>query len=342
MTTAMHKLFGLMLIAGVLAAADASAQTKMDKTSQTLQTALLTWTKTTYLAVRQAEPRTAITALPCTISQGGSYYVAGDLVAGDGEGITITADDVTLDLNGFTLTGDGECLYNSAEDKLIQKNGIRVAGSGELPLRNVVIRNGAVRNFNVGLHMDDAVNCRVEGLTILDCGAQLHAVEQCSFDGLRSNGQRVDVNLRGDNNVFSKCAIMGDGSTAAGSTALFVDGDGNRVEDSRIGCVSENGILLDGQYNVVTGCDLQRAVDAGVYMIGMYNTVDGNRIAGCGVGIFRASAAGGNVIVRNTIMGSRNGNITMSGEMGSSDTIGTQYGGSSTLVDGAPFANIIK
>ena len=60
----------------------------------------------TMKTLTQIEPRTAISSIPTTITQSGSYYLTGNLsgVAGQ-NGITIVASDVTLDLNGFTLTG---------------------------------------------------------------------------------------------------------------------------------------------------------------------------------------------------------------------------------------------
>src|SRR5437588_12623981 len=54
----------------------------------------------------QIEPRTPISSLPYTVTNGGSYYLTANLTGvALQSGITIQADDVTLDLNGFTLIG---------------------------------------------------------------------------------------------------------------------------------------------------------------------------------------------------------------------------------------------
>src|SRR6478735_9662548 len=46
--------------------------------------------------------RTPISALPFTISTSGSYYLTGNLTAtADGDAITVSGDNVTIDLNGF-------------------------------------------------------------------------------------------------------------------------------------------------------------------------------------------------------------------------------------------------
>jgi hypothetical protein len=51
---------------------------------------------------------TQITSLPYTISTSGSYILTGNLTgAGGSNGITITADNVTIDLRGFALIGPG-------------------------------------------------------------------------------------------------------------------------------------------------------------------------------------------------------------------------------------------
>src|SRR4030095_6606576 len=53
----------------------------------------------------QLEPRTPISTLPFTISSPGSYYVTSNLTGVAGQhGITINADNVTLDLGGFERT----------------------------------------------------------------------------------------------------------------------------------------------------------------------------------------------------------------------------------------------
>jgi hypothetical protein len=53
----------------------------------------------------QVEPRTAITNIPYTISQPGSYYLATNLVSAS-SGVTIATNGVTLDLMGFALAGN--------------------------------------------------------------------------------------------------------------------------------------------------------------------------------------------------------------------------------------------
>lgn len=90
-----------------------------------------------------ADGRIAIRSLPYVVASCGSYYVAGCLqgVAG-GHGIRIQSDDVTIDLNGFTLTG-GEG----------SGDGIRAEGT----LRNLRVFNGAVVGWDgAGVELSSA------------------------------------------------------------------------------------------------------------------------------------------------------------------------------------------
>jgi hypothetical protein len=60
----------------------------------------------TMKTLQQVEPRTPISSLPCAISNSGSYYLTTNLFGSDGQdGIIVSANNVTLDLNGFVLDG---------------------------------------------------------------------------------------------------------------------------------------------------------------------------------------------------------------------------------------------
>jgi len=73
----------------------------------------------------------AVTELPTVITKSGSYYLA-DYLTSKTQGVIIAADNVTLDLMGFSLTGSSENHFD----------GIRIEGA-----RNVTIRNGSVSSF---------------------------------------------------------------------------------------------------------------------------------------------------------------------------------------------------
>jgi len=84
-------------------------------------------------AAANSEMRTPISSIPFTISESGSYYLTQNLkmLSTYSDGIAVLADDVTIDMMGFTLEG----ATNS-------KNGINLDTQN-----NVVIYNGTIINF---------------------------------------------------------------------------------------------------------------------------------------------------------------------------------------------------
>src|ERR1017187_8409666 len=84
----------------------------------------------TMKSLDQIEARTPISSVPYTISAPGSYYLTGNLAVSSGTAITITASQVTLDLNGFTLssteatpTGTGILLEVGGNSDITIRNG---------------------------------------------------------------------------------------------------------------------------------------------------------------------------------------------------------------------------
>ncbi|MHC4285828.1 MAG: hypothetical protein ACYSWZ_23060 [Planctomycetota bacterium] len=107
----------------------------------------------TMKTLEEVEPRTPIDSLPFTIDLSGSYYVTGDLLGSPfDDGITINADNVTLDLRGFTLTGVLEVQPN---------DGIVVNGVHE----NIAIHNGVLRNWVTAIDASAATNSQVRRAT---------------------------------------------------------------------------------------------------------------------------------------------------------------------------------
>ena len=94
---------------------------------------------------------TKIFSLPATISSPGLYFLSGNLTqqSDASPAITVTVNDVTLDLMGFTLKGLGAASSSA---------GISISGRS-----NVEIRNGTVRDFGGGgIHStQSSSNCRI-------------------------------------------------------------------------------------------------------------------------------------------------------------------------------------
>jgi hypothetical protein len=90
---------------------------------------------------------------PVTISQSGSYRLSGNLTVPDSNttAIQITADFVTLDLNGFSIVGPVVCTTGTATTCPARGTGIGVqADGGQAPFpRGIRIRNGVVRGMGL-------------------------------------------------------------------------------------------------------------------------------------------------------------------------------------------------
>jgi hypothetical protein len=86
----------------------------------------------TMKSLDQIEARTPISAAPFTIINPGSYYLTKNLSVTTGGAITISADNVTLDLNGFTILSTSATASGTA----VLINGNRT---------NISISNGHIR-----------------------------------------------------------------------------------------------------------------------------------------------------------------------------------------------------
>jgi hypothetical protein len=106
---------------------------------------------------------------PVTINQPGHYKLMGNLVVPAGStGIVITARDVTLDLNGFSIRGPVSCTGaigtgQMCSPQVALSNGVHIHAAAT----NAQVRNGTVGGFgNHGLHTEAAG--RFTDLTLTD------------------------------------------------------------------------------------------------------------------------------------------------------------------------------
>ena len=142
----------------------------------------------TMKSLDQIEARTAITNTSSlvTISQPGSYYLTANLTVSTGDGIDINTNDVTLDLNGFTIrstaasaSGTGILLSNGWSDITIGNGHIRGGGTN----------NGSGffggGGFTYGIKTSGALPENVVVSRI--------SVSGCQFDGISLSGQNSTV-----------------------------------------------------------------------------------------------------------------------------------------------------
>ena len=190
---------------------------------------------------------------PVTLVGPGSYRLTSDLATG---GVAATGgsdqDDITLDLNGFTIDGGGGL-----------SNGIQL-GDGD----NWEIRNGTVRGFVNGIQQQSISDGhRVIGVRVLDnsssgiaiANGRGHLVKDCF--ALRNGGSGV---------------VLGAESTVTGTTSIDNAGDGISTGfGSRVVGNVANDNVLDA-----TSDGIQASGDS--IVIG--NTVDNNSGFGLSLG----------------------------------------------------------
>ncbi len=160
------------------------------------------------------------------ITSSGSYYLTGDRHA-NGMGITVTVDNVTIDLNGYSLIGGGYDVYPG------------VYMNSE---KNVEIRNGTIRNFQSGIYESnsDARNHRVidvravsnslQGIYLAGSG---HMVKDCtaSNNGTSASSDVYGIYV-GKSSTVTGCTANGNGEWVPGGGVLVAGifaNEGSRV-----------------------------------------------------------------------------------------------------------------
>lgn len=299
------------------------------------------------------------------ISQPGSYYLTANLAGESGRGgIFIDADNVTLDLNGFSLHGaDG--------------------GSGIFafnPLRMVTVKNGTLRGWGGhGIGLPSCASCRVEDLLVESTGgdgyfssiflgprAQVRhcttrgnnsgagivvqdgsLIEDC-FSGNNSRGYELSG---GFNTILRSQAInnwdRGIWMQAAGvvSECVIQWGGGAGILVSQDALVSRNtawssgtGVFLEWSRNLVQDNHLHNAGNAGVTVAGGAHSsvIRRNQVSlGWNAGI-QTTDADTNLIISNSATGMPTP-YTGPGVYG----IILDFTGGTTITDGSPWANLV-
>lgn len=264
----------------------------------------------------EVEPRIAINATNTpgsidsvyAIFQPGSYYLTGNVMGQTGKhGIVIAADNVTLDLNGFSILGGSNTL-----------KGVYLAQPGA---NGVTVRNGTIRGWgDVGLDLVSSGGsiCTVTQVVVRNCaGAGITLGPSCllsdcttTFNGGigLATGSGCTINNCVSSNNSLDGFLLGSGTTMTGCTAYLNTGNGvqtnsgctvtactiyaNTLDGIRVGtgCVVSNNTFMNNGFGAGNG--------ANIHLISSANRIDGNNCVGADRGIDVDSTS--NVIVRNT------------------------------------------
>ena len=184
---------------------------------------------------------TSISRLPYTIEKEGVYYLSKNLEHTKNdkelEGIMVEADNVTIDLSGFSLTGYGS---------LDAYYGIYMNGRYNVEIKNGILKNwsshGIYEANNVGIS-HRVINVRVvnnggKGIFLL---GNNHTVKDSTV--LNNGSHGVDVG--------TGSLVVGNATFNNGGSGLFIT-TGCTVKDNTASLNQQDGISLGGN-NLVDG-----------------------------------------------------------------------------------------
>jgi hypothetical protein len=204
---------------------------------------------------------TRITSLPCEIKNSGYYYLTGNLSYAGGNGITVTTDNVTIDLMGFAPYGPS----NSSSTA----SGIYLNGRN-----NVEVRNGTLGGWYYGVFENSS------------SGAEHRVIN------LRAQGNRSGILLNGNRHLIKGCTALPGGFGSGDGLDIF--GTGTVSGCTVFNFSSGTGILIgDGTVsgNVVFSC--ATGINASGRGVTSYN-----QVSACGTGIY---GSGGGSIIGNAV-----------------------------------------
>ncbi|MFO7871367.1 MAG: right-handed parallel beta-helix repeat-containing protein [Kiritimatiellia bacterium] len=194
--------------------------------------------------LNEVEPRYPIESIPVVITNPGAYFLPGSMDgSNDASGIVLDASDVTIDLNGFSLTGTTNSI-----------NGIEVTGQHQ----NIEIRNGVLRDWGgFGLMATSASDVVVIEVNAVHNGA----------GGLYT----------GPNSFLERCGVYANGFNAGAPeepprTDGIQCGAFSTVKDCK--CRGNLGAGIHGySHTRITGCSSTMSADADGIHLEDYCTV---------------------------------------------------------------------
>lgn len=250
----------------------------------------------TYKTLDQVEPRIPISS-PVIIVSPGSYYLTRNIVqSGASDGIYIAAPNVTLDLNGFTISGGRTGVYvqyafpQAYNVTILNGNIASTSGSGifagdfdddpsGITIRNVKVFGATDIGINAG-RGSIIENCYVRGTTIGIRAGFSSRVSASTVEFARNaafsiaGGSTITdcVAVGTDNNIGGGDGfVIGPGSTARGLTSRSNAGFGAKfdnectITDSTFSNNSNAGVRLSA-FCRLAGSTISSNRNSGVFM----------------------------------------------------------------------------
>jgi hypothetical protein len=218
----------------------------------------------TMKSLDQIEPRTPVDAVHTPgvslfmfyINQPGSYYLTTNIVGVSGkDGIGIAGNNVTLDLNGFTLLGgsgteEGIYIYNTCT--------------------NITVRNGNVSGWSTGFGRgidSQGNNVTLEHLTVFANGIGMQClnslvVRDCTIS--ENNIFGIELNCS-DSLVIGNKLVSNNVANMPGDGAIYITGSNNRIENNHVteSGPAGNGILVFNSSSITNNIVIKNSVEGG-------------------------------------------------------------------------------
>ena len=261
---------------------------------------------------------------PTTIAQSGHYIVTNDFTVAAGNGITISASNVVLDLNGRTITNtsSGDNIFVSPGSTSITIRHGRILGGSRGIARDsfAAAFDGAIEEVEIANTLSDGVHLfgvgRLEMISCLVTHTGGFAMYVTNVAGGATRGHVLaNTILDGYGILFGvvRDAVIRDNviNVISGQAlTLGGGGGGNLIEGNTL---SGSGVVSPSSYGIVVGANnnvILNNVLTGINGAGISVTADGNRISGNVMNGATGSSAVGidvlgahNVIEENQIEG---------------------------------------
>ena len=256
----------------------------------------------------EVEPRTAInqTNTPGNayaafiINKPGSYYLTGNFTVTGTVGIEVQASDVTIDLNGFTISA-GASGSGSA---------VRCSSDGQEVWKNFAIRNGNLVGAFTDAALDvDAPQSAIENINVrgsADYGLAVgpaSTIRECFIDSCRI-GLSASIGTIVENCVIRNCTQYG---ASVGDVVIrdcSFSFNGNGIYCYAAAVIESNMFRSNGSGS-----------GAGIILNAAGASVQNNSIIGSYFGIQLGAGATDNLVIRNTVRkGGATGGIIMMGQ----------------------------
>lgn len=254
----------------------------------------------------QIEPRIDVLALgaqpPYIIAEPGSYYLSANIIAANGQsGIVILSHNVTLDLNGFTISspfgGSTATAIVSSQAAVIRNGFIKsdgVATNGTYSVSGFLngiymLGGGSVTDLIVegcaqGIYADGTITrCQVKHA---QTGITAHTVDQCVSKDCSAEGILFTTRCSGSfgygyqHGIYSSSGEI-DQCEGAGTIKFGITG--NNVTRSK-GAGGEAGIIARGNVSDSTGnCSVLHYTESPVFGIKATGNVSNSKASCAGV-----------------------------------------------------------